>query len=511
MGDRLAGVIGGIIKTCGESSVKRAEDCQDWRRISTGSTALDAALGANARGEGGIVVGQATVLWGERSGGKTTVVLLSIANAQKLCRRCLRPAKNLRVIDPASGEVFTPETVPDVVAEVEGEVVDEEPADELAASEPEDEESEVEAVEVEAEEDPEPEQKKGRGKGKKGKGKRGKKGKDADSAPAPDANIRWYADAECDCIAQGLVPMPPPPPKLKGEKPTEWKVRVEAWSAALMANSYEEYICALVDTEGAFDKLWARTLGVDTNRLVYSRPMTGEEAADILGMLAGSTMVDFIGVDSIAMLVPSEDFEGSSTQANVGLQARVVSKSIKKLAVGSSKTARLADSGWGLTQIWTNQIRMKIGVMFGDPSTRPGGLAPDFTAKTEVRFFTPEFDTINDKITEKDQITKVAEQTFKFKITRNNTAATTKSEGTFTLCMRNTDVHRIGTVIEDHYFFTRAEYLGLIVKKAGAGYIFLGNTYKTQDDVKQAIRSDPDVIAALRKLIFERIVRGEAA
>jgi recombination protein RecA len=135
-------------------------------------------------------------------------------------------------------------------------------------------------------------------------------------------------------------------------------------------------IAALIDAEHAFDPAWAKKLGVDLNMLLISQPSSGEEAMQITETLIKSNSVDIIVVDSVAALVPKQELEGEIGDAHVGLQARLMSQSMRKLtgAISKSKTCT----------IFINQIREKIGVMFGNPETTPGGRALKFYSSVRL-------------------------------------------------------------------------------------------------------------------------------
>jgi recombination protein RecA len=135
-------------------------------------------------------------------------------------------------------------------------------------------------------------------------------------------------------------------------------------------------IAAFVDAEHAFDPSWAKKLGVDLETLLVSQPSSGEEAMHITEMLIKSNAVDVIVVDSVAALVPQKELEGEIGDSHVGLQARLMSQSLRKLtgAIAKSKTA----------VIFINQIREKIGVMFGSPETTPGGRALKFYSSCRI-------------------------------------------------------------------------------------------------------------------------------
>ena len=138
-------------------------------------------------------------------------------------------------------------------------------------------------------------------------------------------------------------------------------------------------ICAYIDSEHAMDPVYARAIGVNVDDLLISQPDTGEQALEIADMLIRSAAIDVIVIDSVAALTPRAELEGEMGDAHVGLQARLMSQALRKLvgAVSKSKTCL----------VFTNQIREKVGVMFGNPEVTPGGRALKFysSVRIEVR------------------------------------------------------------------------------------------------------------------------------
>jgi len=135
-------------------------------------------------------------------------------------------------------------------------------------------------------------------------------------------------------------------------------------------------VAAFVDVEHALDPSWAKTLGVNLDDLLVSQPDTGEQALEIVETLIRSGGVDLVIVDSVAALVPRVEIEGEMGEAQIGLQARLMSQALRKLTGVVSKSKS--------TIIFTNQIRLKIGIMFGNPETTPGGLALKFYASVRM-------------------------------------------------------------------------------------------------------------------------------
>lgn len=135
-------------------------------------------------------------------------------------------------------------------------------------------------------------------------------------------------------------------------------------------------MCAYIDAEHAFDPEYAKRLGINTQELLISQPDTGEQALEIAETLVRSNAIDAVVIDSVAALVPKSEIEGEMGEPQMGLQARLMSQALRKLAgvMSKSKTA----------VIFINQIRMKIGIMFGNPETTPGGMALKFYASVRL-------------------------------------------------------------------------------------------------------------------------------
>jgi len=135
-------------------------------------------------------------------------------------------------------------------------------------------------------------------------------------------------------------------------------------------------ICAFIDAEHAMDPQYARRIGVDIDQLLVSQPDTGEQALEIAELLIRSGALDIVAVDSVAALVPKAEIEGEMGDSHVGLQARLMSQALRKLAGTLNRTDTIC--------IFTNQLREKIGVMFGNPETTPGGRALKFYSSVRL-------------------------------------------------------------------------------------------------------------------------------
>src|SRR6187401_1092408 len=135
-------------------------------------------------------------------------------------------------------------------------------------------------------------------------------------------------------------------------------------------------VCAYIDAEHAMDPIYASAIGVDVDQLLISQPDTGEQALEIADMLCRSGAIDVIVVDSVAALTPRAEIEGEMGDTHVGLQARLMSQALRKLTGNISKTNTII--------IFINQLREKIGVMFGSPETTPGGRALKFYSSVRL-------------------------------------------------------------------------------------------------------------------------------
>ncbi len=135
-------------------------------------------------------------------------------------------------------------------------------------------------------------------------------------------------------------------------------------------------VCAYIDAEHAMDPIYARAIGVDIDQLLISQPDTGEQALEIADMLVRSGAIDVVVIDSVAALTPRAEIEGEMGDTHVGLQARLMSQALRKLTGNLSKTQTIA--------IFINQLREKIGVMFGSPETTPGGRALKFYSSVRL-------------------------------------------------------------------------------------------------------------------------------
>ncbi|MDH7598185.1 MAG: recombinase RecA [Sedimentisphaerales bacterium] len=243
-------------------------------------------------------------------------------------------------------------------------------------------------------------------------------------------------------------------------------------------------VAAFIDAEHALDTTWARKVGVDINSLLISQPDTGEQALDIAEMLVRSNAVDTIVVDSVAALVPQAELQGEMGQSHVGLQARLMSQALRKLAGAIHKSRTCL--------IFINQIRMKIGVMFGNPETTTGGTALKFYSSIRV--------DIRRLSTIKDANDQAIGSRIKARVVKNKLAPPFRS-AEFDI-MFDSGINYEGDLID----------LGAesgVIQKSGSwiqfGQIKLG---QGRDNARRFLQEHPDITQQIRQKILE--VKGLA-
>lgn len=358
-------------------------------RLRTGSLALDFALG------GGVPIGRTTMLYGEKSSGKTTTSYRIAGNAQKMCANCLRTVEYevVELFDETTGEVD------------------------------------------------------------------------------------FEQKGECDCFSLEMFEANQYP----DEKKQDFNDRVNRYKE----NSYEPYTIALIDMEGAFDHQWAANLGLDERTVVYVRPDTAEEAIDIYDSLMRTGAVDMFILDSIAALTPSKEVEESMEKWQQGLQARLVNKFVRKVQASANSVYR--DYGRMVTQIWINQVREKIGVMFGDNTTVPGGKGQGFATSVEVKMWTSayEVETVAE-LPGKDKDLALAKSVrVNFRIEKNKTAPP-KATGSYVMKLSD------GYVDEFKLVYSLCERFNMIEKVSAVKWRLGDLEFKSKGQMMDALRDNHD-------------------
>jgi recombination protein RecA len=242
-------------------------------------------------------------------------------------------------------------------------------------------------------------------------------------------------------------------------------------------------IAAFIDAEHALDPEYAQKLGVDTEALLVSQPDTGEQALEIMDMLIRSGAIDIVVVDSVAALVPKAEIEGEMGDSHVGLQARLMSQALRKIAGALNQTKT--------TAIFINQLREKVGVMFGSPETTSGGKALKFYAS--VRLDIRRIETL------KDGTEAVGNRT-RIKVVKNKMAPPFKT-AEFDI-LYGVGISREGSLID----------LGVeqgIVRKAGAWYTYEGDQLgQGKENARNFLRDNADICNEIEKKIKEKLGVG---
>src|SRR5690242_12594788 len=244
-------------------------------------------------------------------------------------------------------------------------------------------------------------------------------------------------------------------------------------------------IAAFIDAEHALDPEYARKLGVDTDALLVSQPDSGEQALEIADMLVRSGAIDIVVIDSVAALVPRAEIEGEMGDSHVGLQARLMSQALRKMTG--------AVNGTGTTAIFINQLREKIGVMFGSPETTTGGRALKFYAS--VRLDVRRIESLKDG-------TDVVGNRTRVKVVKNKVAPPFK-QAEFDI-IYGKGISREGSLID----------VGVeqsIIRKSGAWYTYDGDQLgQGKENARNFLKENPDVAVEIEKKILEKLGVGLA-
>ena len=239
-------------------------------------------------------------------------------------------------------------------------------------------------------------------------------------------------------------------------------------------------ICAYIDAEHAMDPTYARAIGVDVDELLISQPDTGEQALEIADMLVRSGALDVVVIDSVAALTPRAEIEGEMGDAHVGLQARLMSQALRKLTSNLNKSQTIL--------IFINQLREKIGVMFGSPETTPGGRALKFYSS--VRLDIRRIEAIKDGLEVVGNRTRV-------KVVKNKCAPPFR-QAEFDI-MYGRGISREGSVVD----------LGVdlgVVKKSGAWYTYEGEQLgQGRENAKKFLLENPEVMVEITDRVWREV------
>jgi recombination protein RecA len=245
-------------------------------------------------------------------------------------------------------------------------------------------------------------------------------------------------------------------------------------------------VCAYIDAEHAMDPAYAQNIGVDIDELLISQPDTGEQALEITDMLIRSGALDVVVIDSVAALTPRAEIEGEMGDTHVGLQARLMSQALRKLTANLSKSNTIC--------IFINQLREKIGVMFGSPETTPGGRALKFYSS--VRLDIRRIESIKDGVEVVGNRTRV-------KVVKNKVAPPFR-QAEFDI-MYGKGISREGSVLD----------IGVdlgIVNKSGAWYTYEGEQLgQGKENAKTFLSENPEVMVEIDERIRTQVGVGTSS
>jgi len=242
-------------------------------------------------------------------------------------------------------------------------------------------------------------------------------------------------------------------------------------------------VCAYIDAEHAMDPVYARAIGVNVDDLLISQPDTGEQALEIVDMLIRSGALDVIVIDSVAALTPRAEIEGEMGDSHVGLQARLMSQALRKVTANLNKSDTIA--------LFINQLREKIGVMYGSPEVTPGGRALKFYSS--VRLDIRRIESIKDG-------TEVVGNRTRVKVVKNKVASPFK-QAEFDI-MYGQGISREGSILDVSVEFG-------FVKKAGAWFTYEGEQLgQGRENVKNFLRENPQLMAEIDQRVRDHIAES---
>ena len=243
---------------------------------------------------------------------------------------------------------------------------------------------------------------------------------------------------------------------------------------------------AFIDAEHALDPVYAKKLGVDVNNLIVSQPDCGEQALEIAEELVNSGVIDIIVIDSVAALVPRQEIEGDMGASHVGVQARLMSQAMRKLSGAIAKSNCIV--------IFTNQLREKVGVMYGNPEVTTGGKALKFYAS--VRIDVRRVESLKSG-------SEVYGSHTRCKVVKNKVAPPFKT-AEFDI-LYGSGISKSSEIID---MAIQLE----IIEKSGAWFYYEGDRLgQGKDNVRKFIESDKELMAKLETLVREKMARGEGA
>jgi RecA/RadA recombinase len=293
-----------------------------------------------------------------------------------------------------------------------------------------------------------------------------------------------------------------------------WWDTVEAVAPAGKAPTYDagiplghSWTVSDILVHNTWDQKWARGLGINTDSLLLSEPEYAEQSLDIAEALLRDGNIDILAMDSLAFMTPEKEIEQSASKETMGSQSRVLGKGIRKFVSALNHMGNT--TGRKPTVFFTNQVRFKIGVMFGNPETQPGGMAPQFAATTEVKFKTAkyEIEKVKGEKEEKEAIdidlmlVKPLSVLFTFKCEKNKQGHS-MMEGGYRVALGNTETHKKGDVLDASVIMDQAERYE-ILKKEGSKWLCAGVPFGTKGEIESLLVKDQGFKRLLSKRVME--------
>lgn len=288
----------------------------------------------------------------------------------------------------------------------------------------------------------------------------------------------------CDCYKTGLYK----PVQYPDEKKLDFNERMKRYAD----NSYERFWVAIIDVEASYDHKWATKLGLKPYGAVFSKPGSAEEAIDVVDHLVRTGSVDMVVLDSIASLTPAKEIEESVEKWQQGLQARLVNKFCRKIGATLNDVGK--EYGRTPTVIFINQVREKIGVMFGSNETVPGGRGQGFVTSTEIKMWANDYE--RDKLTGLDFETTRSVR-INFKVEKNKTAPP-KRTGSYVMSLED------GSIDDQKLLTDFAEGYG-VFSKEGKVWEALGTEFKTKKSAVEFLMR-PENVATIKQMMVEACV-----
>ena len=268
---------------------------------------------------------------------------------------------------------------------------------------------------------------------------------------------------------------------------------------------YPDKKAVIVDAEQSWDSIWAEAQGVDMSRVIVLHPDYAEQCVDIVESFLYAPDVYLVALDSIAALITQNEIDSSAEKAVVGGSSAVVGKMVRKAILALGQARKQNEAGFSPAFVCINQIRMKIGVMFGDPETMPGGNALKYAAAWILRCYGKnEIDNkINDAMPAYKDVSCILKK-WKFPII--NVKATYKMQ------MLEFGGNRPGFVDDWNTVFAYLRELDYLAKHQGGGWVCSGTPYKTLNDLKQWFKDNPAyLVEAKQTIISEMVSKGSTA